>query len=138
VLVVTKIDERQAEPDQTGATRAIDILADRLPKVPSKPENAVKADASGAIAPGTVVPTTVAPTGSDAKPKAEPAEASAASGTPTAQKKAGPASSSGASSVTSSGPKATAAGTTTVKDSPRPVKATVEPKPQPAVEDSPH
>ncbi|MGD0417687.1 MAG: rod shape-determining protein MreC [Terriglobales bacterium] len=138
VLVVTKIDERQAEPDQTGATRAIDILADRLPKVPSKPENAVKADASGAIAPGTVVPTTVAPTGSDAKPKAVPAEASAASGTPTAQKKAGPASSSGASSVTSSGPKATAAGTTTVKDSPRPVKATVEPKPQPAVEDSPH
>ena len=31
VLVVTKIDERQAEPDQTGAARAVDILAERLP-----------------------------------------------------------------------------------------------------------
>ena len=27
VLVVTKMDERQAEPDQTGAARAVDILA---------------------------------------------------------------------------------------------------------------
>ena len=136
VLVVTKIDERQAEPDQTGAARAIDILAERLPKVPTKPENTVKADAAGTVAPGTVAPTTVAPasTAADAKPKAVPAEASAASGTPSAQKKASPASSSGSSS----GPKATAAGTPAVKDSPRPVKATVEPKPQPAVEDSPH
>jgi rod shape-determining protein MreC len=138
VLVVTKIDERQAEPDQTGATRAIDILAERLPKVPAKPENAVKADAAGAVAPGTVAPTTLAPTtaaptntGLGVKPKAVPAEASAASGTPAAQKKVSPASSS-------SGPKTTAAGTPTMKDSPQPVKATVEPKPQPAVEDSPH
>jgi rod shape-determining protein MreC len=132
VLVVTKIDERQAEPDQTGAARAIDILAERLPKVPAKPENAVKADAAGAVAPGTVAPTTVAPlsTGSDLKPKAVPAEASAASGAPAAQKKASPAS--------SSGPKATAAGTPAVKDSPKPVKATAEPKAQPTVEDSPH
>ena len=136
VLVVTKIDERQAEPDQTGAARAIDILAERLPKVPTKPENTVKADAAGTVAPTTVAPTTVAPAGTaaDAKPKAVPAEASDASGTATGQKKASPASSSGSSS----GPKATAAGTHAVKDSPRPVKATVEPKPQPAVEDSPH
>jgi rod shape-determining protein MreC len=136
VLVVTKIDERQAEPDQTGAARAIDILAERLPKVPTKPENTVKADAAGTVAPGTLAPTTVAPAGTaaDAKPKAVPAEASDASGTATGQKKASPASSSGSSS----GTKATAAGTPAVKDSPRPVKATVEPKPQPAVEDSPH
>jgi rod shape-determining protein MreC len=136
VLVVTKIDERQAEPDQTGAARAIDILAERLPKVPTKPENTVKADAAGTVAPTTLAPTTVAPAGTaaDAKPKAVPAEASDASGTATGQKKASPASSSGSSS----GPKATAAGTHAVKDSPRPVKATVEPKPQPAVEDSPH
>jgi rod shape-determining protein MreC len=136
VLVVTKIDERQAEPDQTGAARAIDILAERLPKVPTKPENTVKADAAGTVAPTTVAPTTVAPAGTaaDAKPKAVPAEASDASGTATGQKKASPASSSGSSS----GTKATAAGTHAVKDSPRPVKATVEPKPQPAVEDSPH
>ena len=46
VLVVTKIDERQAEPDQTGATRAIDILAARLPTVPPKPEDATKGAAA--------------------------------------------------------------------------------------------
>src|SRR5271157_5071449 len=46
VLVVTKIDERQAEPEQTGASRAVDILAERLPTVPSKPETAVKSAAS--------------------------------------------------------------------------------------------
>src|ERR1700683_926759 len=43
VLVVTKIDEKQAQPDQTGVGRAVDILAERLPGVPSKPANADKA-----------------------------------------------------------------------------------------------
>lgn len=38
VLVVTKVDERQAEPDKTAAARAVDILAERLPGVPAKPE----------------------------------------------------------------------------------------------------
>lgn len=56
VLVVTKIDERQAEPDQTGAARAIDILAERLPTVPPKPENAAKGAAPGTASPGTVAP----------------------------------------------------------------------------------
>ncbi len=52
VLVVTKIDERQAEPDQTGTSRAIDILAQRLPGVPSKPENAEKGAVPGAARAG--------------------------------------------------------------------------------------
>ena len=86
VLVVTKIDERQAQPDQTGAARAVDILAERLPTVPPKPENAEKGAAPGAAAPGTVAPTT---TGSDAKPKAASPEASASSGAPAARKTAG-------------------------------------------------
>jgi rod shape-determining protein MreC len=131
VLVVTKIDERQAEPDQTGAARAIDILTERLPTVPPKPENAVKGAVPGAAAPGTVAPAT---TGSDVKPKAVPPEASASSGAPAARKPAMPASSSGTSSATrpiATGPDAT-------KVSPKPVKAPVQPKPQPAVEDSPH
>jgi rod shape-determining protein MreC len=38
VLVVTKVDERQAEPDKTATVRAVDILAERLPGVPPKPE----------------------------------------------------------------------------------------------------
>jgi rod shape-determining protein MreC len=142
VLVVTKIDERQAEPDQTGAARAIDILAERLPTVPAKPENAVKADAPGPVAPGVAMPGTAAPTsaGSNATPKAVSPEASAASGAPAARKTASspstPEAGSGTSSGTSSGTKA--AGTPAMKVSPQPVKATGEPKPQPAVEDSPH
>src|SRR6202050_946104 len=43
VLVVTKIDRSEAQPDQTGVGRAVDILAERLPGVPSKPANADKA-----------------------------------------------------------------------------------------------
>jgi rod shape-determining protein MreC len=141
VLVVTKIDERQAEPDQTGAARAVDILAERLPAVPSKPEDAVKSGAPGTVAPGTVAPGTVAPasTGSDAKPKTASPQASTASGAPAARKPASSASSAGTVSETSSGTpvtRTTAAGAAKVP--PKPVKAAAAPKAQPAVEDSPH
>jgi rod shape-determining protein MreC len=152
VLVVTKIDERQAQPDQTGAARAVDILAERLPTVPSKPENAAKADAPGAVAPGTVAPKSA---GSDAKPKTVSPEASAVGGVPAARKTASSASSSsgaasgnssgtstGTSVGTSSGNGAAATETPATKVSPKPVKAkaptTIAPEPQPAVEDSPH
>src|SRR6267378_975344 len=100
VLVVTKIDERQAQPDRAGAARAVDILAERLPTVPSKPENAVKADTPGPETPGTVAPKG---TGSEAKPKAVLPEASTVSGASAAKKTASPpASSSGATGGTSS------------------------------------
>jgi rod shape-determining protein MreC len=153
VLVVTKIDERQAEPDQTGAARAIDILAERLPTVPPKPEDAAKG-AAGTAAPGTVPsgttkattvkPTPVAPTtaGSDAKPKAVPPQATAAA--PATRKTATAASASGTPSGTASGlssaTPANATGSPATKPAPKPVKAAVpsQPKPQPAVEDTPH
>src|ERR1019366_1188981 len=162
VLVVTKIDERQAEPDRAGAARAIDILAERLPTVPAKPENAAKGAASpGTIAPGagatttgaptTVAPKTVAPTagaptttGSAAQPKAVPPAASARRGTPAAQTTASPVPSSRPGSGTSPATPASATGTRAVKASPKPVKAAVQtqpqpqPKPQPAAQDSPH
>ena len=139
VLVVTRIDERQAQPDQAVAARAVDILAERLPTVPSKPENAVKADTPGAVAPSNTSP--------DAKPKPVSPEASAGGGAPAARKTASsPSSSSGSapgtslgtSAGTSSGNAATATGTPAMKVSPKPVKAAETPKPQPAVEDSPH
>jgi rod shape-determining protein MreC len=161
VLVVTKIDERQAEPDHAGTARAIDILAERLPTVPPKPENAEKGAAPGTaspgtvapatVAPGTVVPTNVAPTnvaptttGSNAKPKAAPLAASVSSGAPAARKTANPVPSSGTGSGTSSGTPASATETPAVKASAKPVKAAAQtqpqpqPKPQPAVQDSPH
>ncbi len=117
VLVVTKIDERQTEPSQTGAARAVDILASRLPGVPSKPEDATK-NATGAAAPGTAAaqagaPSTVPPTtsgpkiagpkvapnsvapisaGSEAKrPKSSPPQASTSGEAPGAQARSGSA-----------------------------------------------
>ncbi len=163
VLVVTKIDERQAEPDQAGAARAIDILAERLPTVPPKPENAAKGAAPGTASPGTVAPAagapptvapkTVAPTasaptttGAVAQPKAAPPAASASSGAPAAQKTVSPVPSSGTGSGTSPATPASAAGTRAVKASSKPVKPAVQtqpqpqpqPKPQPAAQDSPH
>ncbi|MGA3197319.1 MAG: rod shape-determining protein MreC, partial [Terriglobales bacterium] len=38
VLVVTQVDTREPEPDKTNNVRAVDILAERLPSVPPKPE----------------------------------------------------------------------------------------------------
>jgi rod shape-determining protein MreC len=155
VLVVTKIDERQAEPDQTGAARAIDILAERLPTVPPKPEDAAKGAAgtaapgtvpSGTTKPTTVKPTPVAPTtaGSDAKPKAVPPPGAATAAAPAARRPATAASANGTSSGSGSGlssaTPANPTGSSATKPAPKPVKAAVpsQPKPQPAVEDTPH
>jgi rod shape-determining protein MreC len=165
VLVVTKIDERQSQPDKTGAARAVDILAERLPTVPTKPENAEKAAASGADTPGTVTPKSVTPkivtpqtvspttaapktlaptiAGSDAKPKAPPSNVSTSGGATATRKPATSASTNssgtsiGSSSRAASATKPTAAGADATK-APKPLKATVEPKPQPVVEDAPH
>jgi rod shape-determining protein MreC len=158
VLVVTKIDERQAQPDQSGAARAVDILAERLPSVPAKPpEAAEKGVAPGSVTPGAVAPgaaPVVAPktTGSDAKPEAPPSPGSGHSGTPAGGKSgssapaAAPGSSvpgsatrstgsSGAVSGTASagaasGPRAS--GTPAAKGSPKQVSPEkVSPKPVP-------
>ena len=70
VLVVTKVDEKQAEPDKTATVRAVDILAERLPGVPPKPETAsesagksLSATPDGAAKPAAVAgPGAVQPT----------------------------------------------------------------------------
>ena len=77
VLVVTKIDERQTEPDQAGAARAVDILAERLPTVPAKVDTPEK----DGVAPKTALPNTeraqagTGQPGSNVKPKATPTTA---------------------------------------------------------------
>jgi rod shape-determining protein MreC len=139
VLVVTKIDERQAQPEQAGAARAVDILAERLPSVPPKPpENGEKG-----AAPGSVAPTTP---GSDAKPKAMPPQASAGSAAPAAVKPTKPAPAAGTAPTPSSGKspvaKANVSGADAVKVSPKrvspePVPPAVTPKGQSPVQDSP-
>jgi rod shape-determining protein MreC len=130
VLVVTKIDERQAQPDQSGPARAVDILAERLPGVPSKPENAEKGPAGAVAAPGTVSHAP-AGTGPDAKPAPAPPQVSIGA---VARKAAAAASSEGAGSPSG----AATATPDAVKASPKPVKTAAAPKPQPAVEDRPH
>ena len=129
VLVVTKIDERQAEPDRSSTTRAADILAERLPTVPPKPETAP----GGAIAPAAGAASTAgspAKPSSDGKPKVSP-PATALTGTvPAARTAIAPAPSS---TKDVSKP----AGTSAVKASPKPVKPATEPKSPHEVQDTP-
>ncbi len=54
VLVVTKITEKMPDTKDLGPLRASDILAERLPTVPSKPE----VDAAGNVKPGATNPAT--------------------------------------------------------------------------------
>jgi rod shape-determining protein MreC len=84
VLVVTKIDEKQAEPDQNASARAVDILAERLPTVPPKPETAATAagQAPAGSKPGAQTPgKQTSATPNAALTKSPAANAPAASGT---------------------------------------------------------
>ena len=160
VLVVTKIDERQAQPEQVGGARAIDILAARLPSVPSKPENTDKSPSPGSGgASGIVAAKTAAPTGTastampvtgtsatdtpktahpavpisdaESKPKATPTEAG--NGAPATRSAPNPKSPAVDSPGVTSASKASAATL-----SPRPANPPADPKPQPDSPDTPH
>jgi rod shape-determining protein MreC len=143
VLVVTKIDERQAEPDQTGAARAVDILAERLPSVPAKAPDASKPEAPKSTAPGSSVssgsesvPKTSA--GSDAKPKATPPQASAGSVVPAARNAAAPAmTATGSTAASPTSSTLIVPAKSPAQVSPNSVKTVAAPKTQPAPEDSP-
>jgi rod shape-determining protein MreC len=136
VLVVTRIDEKQAEPDRSSAGRAVDILAERLPTVPPKPENAPAGTATAAAPGSPQKPLASATSGTAAKavvgvtpaagPGAKPkAPATASGGTGVAGKPAADAATPGAS---------TAAGNSPAKILPKPVKTPAELKPQPPPE----
>jgi rod shape-determining protein MreC len=148
VLVVTKIDERQTEPDQGSAARAVDILAERLPTVPRKVETPQKdgtapptalAGAPKAGVPQSVqrqsvpqtpgAPTTGAGTSAISKPLAPK---------PVAPKNDNPVTDSPAS--TTSGGNLSPEPGAPVAPSAEPVtpKRAVTPPPQPDVQDSPH
>ncbi len=160
VLVVTKIDERQAQPDQTGAGRAADILAERLPGVPPKADNAAPATAApggsatgtGKPASPTGEPTTVAPKpvvpnpiasnpiasspATNARTKIASLPSPGSGGVPALHNVAG----GDSSGATSSGGTALAAKPSNAGPAklPKPAKPTTESKPQPPLEDSPH
>jgi rod shape-determining protein MreC len=144
VLVVTKIDERQATPEQSVPVRAADILAERLPTVPPKPAETPGGDAPSALqpgtkpAPGSSLPATglkpaVKATTTDAtatpslKPKSLP---------PASANGAGPSSPKPAMKTTTTDA-ASAAGSSPVRVPQKAVKPAVEPKPQPPAQDNP-
>ena len=131
VLVVTKIDERQAQPDPTGPSRAADILAERLPTVPPKPADAAGAVAAGAGAAGTI-PTPGAVPGSAAppKPKASNPASEGAVTEPVTRKVIAPVPAGGTTSPAASG-------TGAAKAPAKAAKPATEPKPQPPTQDSP-
>ncbi len=162
VLVVTKIDERQAQPEQIGNARAIDILASRLPSVPSKPENSEKSAPSGtSAAPGSVAAKTPAATAVSGN--GTPATGSPTTGMTKAAHSATPAATPGAD--TQSNPKATTpdagngapsarnapnpkspagdspgltSSSSTNAATPKPANPPAERKPQPDSPDTPH
>ncbi|MGA9354543.1 MAG: rod shape-determining protein MreC [Terriglobales bacterium] len=66
VLVVTKVDEKQTQPDQMTSARAVDILAERLPTVPPKPDAAKAGQTPAGGKPGAQ--NLAAPAGASQKP----------------------------------------------------------------------
>jgi len=143
VLVVTKIDERQAEPELTGPVRAADILAQRLPTVPAKAETS--ADASGKApstqaggvalsgsAPGTAQAAT-ASSGATASPSAPKAATPQA---PTNPAKTNPAKTNPDNLTPKPTIKPAAAATTPAKTV-NPTAVPKAPQPQPAAQDTP-
>jgi rod shape-determining protein MreC len=146
VLVVTKIDERQSEPEENGSTRAADILAARLPSVPAKPPETpaagIPTDATAAGQPPRAGTQATKPNvGNNASPMMKPmdnakpkTEAPATgTGTPTTKKLRPAGADSGAQTAKKPAPPTSAAADHATE---KPVKSTVETKPP--VEDTPH
>ncbi len=123
VLVVTRIDEKQAEPEKSNPGRAVDILAERLPTVPPKPENPPAGTA------------TAAPTATNQNPSASAASGTAVRAAGGVTSAAGPEAKPKTPTPASGGPSAapgapTAAGNPPAKILPKTVQPPAEPKPQ--------
>ncbi|PYX27423.1 MAG: rod shape-determining protein MreC [Acidobacteria bacterium] len=129
VLIVTKVDERQATPDQSGPVRAADVLAERLPSVPPKAPQATGANANA----GTPSSGTMPESNSwQPKPKAIGPAGSVPTTLPATRKPATTATASGtAVQKTAANPAAA------TKESEKPVKPPADAKPQPPAEPKP-
>ncbi|HTP68334.1 MAG TPA: rod shape-determining protein MreC [Dongiaceae bacterium] len=116
VLVVTRIDEMQSQPEQTGPLRAVDILAERLPSVPPKPESSTDSGKNPA-AQSTGTPLNMAPSAGAAKANSPNGGASPA--------------------VSTAPPGAARPGSSAPKTVTNPVHSAATPKPQPAAQGTP-
>jgi len=115
VLVVTRIDEMQSQPEQTGPLRAVDILAERLPSVPPKPESSTDSGKNPA-APSTGAPLNMAPSAGAAKTNSP---------------------NGGASPAVSTAPPGAARPGSSPRTVTNPVHSAATPKPQPAAQGTP-
>jgi len=132
VLIVTKIDERQATPEQAGPMRAADVLAERLPTVPPKPADATGttttgvAPKQGAVAEGKPAQPKLAPP----KPKEPGLAGDASAATPAIRKPATPPPSTSPAAPSDSGSGA-------AKTPEKTAKPAIEPEPQPPAQEPP-
>ena len=117
VLIVTKILEREPDTKDLGPLRASDILAERLPTVPAKPE----ANAAGNAKPGAANGTApgAAPAAGAGVAGAHPG----AAGTAAANKPATAKPTTGAATAAHGTPSGTAAGNPVVAKPPKPATA---------------
>lgn len=152
VLVVTKIDERQSEPNQTATARAADILAARLPSVPAKTGGTTTGASAATPAPSGA--TAAAKPGDGAEPKSstptpeartpavkKPASPPAATAVKAAAKPRDGAKPQSATPTPEAGTPAVkkpavSPAATAVKAAPKPVKSAAETKP--SAQDAPH
>jgi rod shape-determining protein MreC len=120
VLVVTKILEREPDTKDLGPLRASDILAERLPTVPAKPE----VDAAGNAKPGAGNATTAGATGAAATTAHPGAAGTPAANRPaTGSSTAGAPKPNGAATAVHGAPSGTAATSPGVSKSPKPATA---------------
>jgi rod shape-determining protein MreC len=129
VLIVTKVDERQATPDQSGPVRAADVLAERLPSVPPKAAEATGANANAGSSSSGTIPES---NSSQTKPKAIGPAGSVPTTLPVTRKPPTTATASGTAAHTTPADPAAA-----TKQSEKPVKPPADAKPQPPAEPKP-
>ncbi len=121
VLIVTKITERMPDSKDLGPLRASDILAERLPTVPPKPE----ADASGKAKPGAASGTAsgATPATGTAAARSGAAATSAANRPATGTSAAAAPKPNGAATTTHGTPSGTTAGSAGSPKAPKPAAA---------------
>jgi rod shape-determining protein MreC len=146
VLVITKVDEHQTQTDQAGAARAADILAQRLPSVPVKPDAANDVAGKTTTAPAGASPSAPAQNSAVPQPTKKP-EASALStavGVPVSDSPklaSAPAVKKAVATSTGTGKPTDSPGVASdgvvKKPAAKPASSTQPPKPQPVAEGTP-
>jgi rod shape-determining protein MreC len=117
VLVITDIELKEPDTKDLGPIRAADILAERLPSVPPKPDPTAAGTQSGQAPAGTTTGATPSTGGTTAQPQAQPAATAPTGVKPPAQK---PSTGQGTTAANSGGAPATKPPVNTAETKPKP------------------